>query len=167
VTGAVKVGVVVGVLAALGYGYVTTHGRDATATAGPAEPAGVDIPADYVALYRAAGSTCPHLDWALLAAIGKIETNHGRSRLPGVHSGENSAGARGPMQFLTDTYAGVRRRHPEVGPNVYDPNHAIPAAAHLLCDNGVRDGRIRNAVWNYNHANWYVDQVLAQAAAYR
>jgi hypothetical protein len=125
------------------------------------------IPADYQVLYRGAGSTCPHLDWALLAAIGKVETNHGRSPLPGVSSGANSAGARGPMQFLPATYAAVRARHPEVGPNVYDPRHAIPAAAHLLCDNGVRDGRIRDAVWSYNHADWYVDKVLTQAAAYR
>lgn len=33
------------------------------------------------------------LDWAVLAAIGKVETNHGRLNAPGVHSGANSAGA--------------------------------------------------------------------------
>src|SRR3712207_5350210 len=58
-----------------------------------------DVPADYLALYREAAGVCPRLDWSILAAIGKIESNHGRSTLPGVSSGENSAGAGGPMQF--------------------------------------------------------------------
>src|SRR5881398_491445 len=62
------------------------------APAGDAAP-GTDIPANYLALYRQAGSTCPGIDWATLAGVGKIETNHGRSTLPGVHSGTNSAGA--------------------------------------------------------------------------
>lgn len=162
----VKAGLVLLAVAAAG----SVAGPKAGSTSDGA-PAGAttagDIPADYAARYRAAGATCPHLDWALLAGVGKIESNHGRSRLPGVHSGANSAGAAGPMQFLPATFAGVRRRHPEVGPNIYNPAHAIPAAAHLLCDNGVRDGRVRDAVWSYNHADWYVNQVLAQAAAYR
>lgn len=150
------------VLAAVGY---LAGGTD-DVPAGAAPTAG-DIPAGYLALYHAAGSTCPNLDWALLAAIGEVETNHGRSPLPGVSSGANSAGARGPMQFLPATFAAVRARHPEVGPNVYDPGHAIPASAYLLCDNGVRDGRVRDAVWSYNHADWYVNKVLTQAAVYR
>lgn len=160
-----KAGFVVVVVAAVGYIAGPDTGAGATSTV-PSTAAG-EIPADYVALYQGSGSTCPNLDWALLAAVGKIETNHGRTPLPGVTGGANSAGARGPMQFMPATFASVRERHPEVGSDVYDPAHAIPAAAHLLCDNGVRDGRIRDAVWGYNHADWYVDQVLAQATEYR
>lgn len=59
----------------------------------PSETALADIPADYLALYRAAAGVCPGLGWSILAAIGKVETDHGRSTLPGVHSGENVAGA--------------------------------------------------------------------------
>jgi ABC-type cobalt transport system substrate-binding protein len=59
----------------------------------PSHGALADIPPDYLALYRAAAGVCPGLDWSILAAIGKIETDHGRSTLPGVSSGENSAGA--------------------------------------------------------------------------
>jgi hypothetical protein len=59
----------------------------------PSQSALDDIPPDYLALYRAAAGVCPGLDWSILAAIGKIETDHGRSTLPGVSSGENSAGA--------------------------------------------------------------------------
>jgi hypothetical protein len=59
----------------------------------PSQNALADIPPDYLAHYRAAAGVCPGLDWTILAAIGKIETNHGRSTLPGMSSGENSAGA--------------------------------------------------------------------------
>ncbi|GAA5103953.1 lytic transglycosylase domain-containing protein [Haloechinothrix salitolerans] len=134
-------------------------------TANSAAPA--DIPADYLAEYRQAASTCGPLDWALLAGVGKVETDHGRSPLPGVHSGANSAGARGPMQFLPATFADVRGHHPEVGPNVYNPRHAIPAAAHYLCDSGLAHGNTRRALWAYNHSTAYADDVLDHAARYR
>lgn len=126
-----------------------------------------DIPAAYLKHYRAAADTCPKLDWSLLAGIGKVETNHGRLKAPGVRSGANFAGAKGPMQFLGPTFAGVRARHPDVGSDVYDPAHAIPAAAHYLCDSGLKNGDTYRAVFAYNHAGWYVAKVQAQALAYR
>jgi hypothetical protein len=126
-----------------------------------------DIPAEYLAEYRDAADTCPGLDWALLAGIGKVETDHGRSPLPGVTSGSNSAGASGPMQFLGSTFASVRDRHPEVGSDVYDPADAIEAAAHYLCDSGLRAGNEYEAIWAYNHADWYVAKVRSQADEYR
>jgi len=64
----------------------------------PSGTALADIPAAYLAFYRGDGERYG-LDWAILAAIGKVETDHGRSRLPGVQSGVNCAGAAGPMQF--------------------------------------------------------------------
>jgi hypothetical protein len=66
----------------------------AGASSQPSHIALADIPADYLALYQQAATVCPGLDWTILAAIGKIETNHGRSQLPGVHNGANNAGAR-------------------------------------------------------------------------
>lgn len=167
-------GLVIGAVAVLGY--LTDPGAgagahaDANARHGAARPSARtvgDIPANYLALYKNHGHTCRHLDWALLAAVGKVETNHGRSTLPGVSSGANSANARGPMQFLPATFAGVRARHHDVGGDIYDPADAIPAAAHYLCDSGVARGDVRAAVFSYNHAGWYVDKVLAQADIYR
>src|ERR1700712_3955832 len=70
----------------------------------PSATALADIPADYLALYRAAAGECKGLDWSILAAIGKIESNHGRSTLPGVSSGENAYGAGGPRQFLSGSF---------------------------------------------------------------
>jgi hypothetical protein len=107
------------------------------------------------------------MDWALLAGIGSIETNHGRLKSPGVTSGANFAGAAGPMQFLPSTFRGVRQRHPDIGPNQYDPGTAILAAAHLLCDNGVARGDEYRAIFSYNHADWYVADVQKRAANYR
>lgn len=136
----------------------------------PSATALADIPADYLALYRAAAGECPGLDWSILAAIGKIETNHGRSALPGVSSGENYAGAGGPMQFLQSTFDGVVARHPlpaggATPPSRYNPHDAIYAAAYYLCDSGAPKD-LRKAIFAYNHADWYVDEVLAQAKKY-
>jgi cell wall-associated NlpC family hydrolase len=130
-----------------------------------------DIPPEYCLLYVTAAPDCPGLDWTVLAAIGKVETDHGRSPLPGVHEGENSAGAGGPMQFLAPTFNGVIAAHqiPPGGaspPSRYNPHDAIHAAAFMLCDNGVSRGDLRAAIFSYNHADWYVDMVLEQAGKY-
>jgi len=102
-----------------------------------APPAALDdIPREYLALYQHAADLCPGLDWTILAAIGKIESDHGRSPLPGVHSGHNAVngpdeGAMGPMQFMPKTWRDVRTQHPELGSTVYRPENAIPGAAHF------------------------------------
>ena len=142
--------------------------------AGVALPAALaDIPADYLRLYQDAARTCPGLSWAVLAGIGKIESNHGRSTLPGVASGTvNYAGAGGPMQFLAPTFNGVVAKHaiPPGGanpPSLYNPHDAIYAAADYLCDNGARGGaNINAALWTYNHSQSYINQVLAQTNRY-
>jgi len=131
-----------------------------TAQPQPKGKARGDIPAQYLALYRRYGGMCPGLSWGVLAGIGKVETNHGRLRLPGVRSGENFAGAGGPMQFLSGTW----KRHGKGG-NRYDPRDAIQAAARKLCADGAsRD--LRRAIFAYNHAWWYVDKVMAWRRAY-
>ncbi|WP_034274337.1 C40 family peptidase [Haloechinothrix halophila] len=138
----------------------------------PSDAALADIPPDYLDHYTHAATVCPGLDWTILAAIGAIESDHGRSTLPGVHNGHNgvlgSDGARGPLQFLPATFADVRREHPDVGPDIYDPANAALAAAWYLCDSGARSSRdLRGAIFTYNRADWYVNTVLAQATAYR
>ena len=66
-------------------------GSPARAGAGASRYALADIPRTYLALYQHAAATCPRLTWQVLAGIGKVETNHGRSQAPGVRSGLNSA----------------------------------------------------------------------------
>jgi cell wall-associated NlpC family hydrolase len=132
-----------------------------------------DIPPDMLALYQGSATRCPGLPWAVLAAIGKIETDHGRLTAPGVRSGSNFAGAAGPMQFGTggkagDTWGAYGVDGDGNGTvDVYDAADAVPAAADYLCANGGGDpGRLSDAIFAYNRADWYVADVLAQAAAY-
>ena len=139
----------------------------------PSAHAEQGIPANYLALYRNAGREYG-IPWQVLAGIGSIETDHGRLRAPGVHSGINSFGCcAGPMQFNThdgppstwDRY-GVDGNHDDTK-NIYDPADAIPSAANylreLLRD---ADGNLSQAILGYNHSQAYVNDVLARARRY-
>jgi membrane-bound lytic murein transglycosylase B len=145
--------------------------RDAggRAALAPSRGGRAEIPATYLTLYRSSAATCPGLPWGVLAGIGEVETNHGRSGAPGVRSGVNRFGCcAGPMQFNIRNGPPSTWDHYGRGGDVYDPADAIPAAARLLCANGARGGRdLRGAVYAYNHAAWYVGQVLALARAYQ
>jgi len=136
----------------------------------PTDLARRDIPAAYLRAYRAAARTCPGLPWAVLAGIGKVESDHGRSALPGVRSGANSAGAEGPMQFLPATFARYAvNADPGSLLTPHDPADAIFTAARMLCASGARDGSmtgLQHAIFAYNHASWYVTDVLVWAARY-
>jgi len=138
-------------------------GVDAAAAAAVQGASGRDIPADYLALYRAAALTCPGLDWHVLAAVGQVESGHGRS------VGPSPSGAEGPMQFLPATFAAyaVDGNHDGVL-DIWNPADAIFTAAHYLCANGAGDpNTLPTAIWHYNHADWYVQLILAVAASLR
>jgi cell wall-associated NlpC family hydrolase len=140
----------------------------------PSDDARKDIPANYLAMYQQAADACPGLPWSVVAAIGKVETNHGRLKAPGVTEGANFAGAAGPMQMGIGvgaagsafwTYAIDGNGDGKASP--YDPADAIPSATAYLC-RALRDhgGDLSQAVFAYNHAQWYVDKVLAIASSY-
>jgi cell wall-associated NlpC family hydrolase len=129
------------------------------------------VPSDYVSWTRQAAATCPGLSWTVLAGIAKVESDFGRSTLPGVHSGSNAAGAQGPMQFLPTTFASYSQPVPSGGvtpASPYDSLDSIWAAARLLCANGGGNPQtLSQAIYAYNHAHWYVAQVEALAASYQ
>jgi cell wall-associated NlpC family hydrolase len=139
--------------------------------AGTGVPTGLalqGIPAQYLNLYMQAAETCPGLPWSVLAGIGEVETDHGQSTAPGVHSGANFAGAEGPMQFEPGTFS-LYAAGPDLPLSPYDPADAIYTAANMMCDNGARGGStqgIQRAIFAYNHATWYVNEVLAWATKY-
>jgi Transglycosylase SLT domain len=127
-------------------------------------PAGT-VPTNYIQLFKAsAADYCPGLSWTVLAAIGQIESNDGQNM------GPSSAGALGPMQFLPATWAawGIDGFGQTGPPNVMNPYDAVPAAARLLCADGAAAGgqSLYNAIFDYNHADWYVREVLSLAAEY-
>jgi cell wall-associated NlpC family hydrolase len=138
----------------------------------PSTQAQRDIPAAYLPLYQVAADSCPGLPWSVLAAIGKVESDHGRSTAPGVTSGANFAGAAGPMQIgiggkAGNTFASYAVDADGGGADVYSPADAVFTAANYLCRNGAAQGRdVPRAVFAYNHADWYVTKVLAVASGY-
>jgi hypothetical protein len=120
------------------------------------------VPSQVLDLYRDAAATCPGLSWTVLAAVGQVESHHGRS------AGVSSAGAVGPMQFMPATWVQYGMDASGDGrADVQDPTDAVFSAARLLCANGAaQPGGLRGALWAYNHASWYVDLVLATADGY-
>jgi cell wall-associated NlpC family hydrolase len=161
---------IVALLAAASPANPAQAGNDAGLGGAPTALAGQDIPADYLAWYTAAARACPGLPWSVLAGIGKAESDHGRSRLPGVRSGTSSAGAEGPMQLLPATFARYAVNADPGHPlTPYDPADAIHTAARMLCADGASGGTnagIEQAVFAYNHAAWYVTDVMTWAARY-
>ena len=138
----------------------------------PSPQAQQDIPPQLLPVYQTAADSCPGLPWSVLAAIGKVETDHGRSTAPGVRSGANFAGAAGPMQIgiggkAGNTFAGYAIDADGGGASVYSPVDAIFTAANYLCQNGAgRGADVAGAIFAYNHADWYVTKVLAIASTY-
>lgn len=157
--------------AGLGGCVAVVSGAVAGGSAPPVPGAGVSgpgsgpaVPADWELLaQQAAAAECPGLPWTVLAAIGRVESDSGRSDLPGVHSGANGAGAEGPLQFLPATFAAYAVVGPggAAPPSPYDPIDAEYTAAHLLCaDGGGKPAGLARAVWDYDHSTVYVDTVL-------
>jgi len=136
----------------------------------PSTTATDNIPATILTLYQEAADACPGLPWTVLATIGTVESGNGTSNLPGVHSGANSAGAEGPMQFEPATFAAYDAPVPPGGanpPSPYDPTDAVYAAARMLCANGAANGaNLNQAVFAYNHSQSYVSEVLDLAQTY-
>jgi len=98
-----------------------------------------------------------HIPWQILAAINSIETDYGRNL------NVSPAGAVGWMQFMPATWSqyGVAVDH-SGPPNPYNPADAIFSAARYLAANGGGK-HLRQAIFAYNHATWYVDEVLWRA----
>ena len=100
------------------------------------------------------------IPWQVLAAINKIESNFGRNM------GPSSAGAVGWMQFMPDTW--LRWGTDASGDGVADPwnvDDAVHSAARYLAAAGGSND-ISRAIFAYNHAQWYVDDVLQLAAVF-
>jgi hypothetical protein len=113
------------------------------------------------------------LPWTVLAAVASVESGFGRSA-----DQLSSANAYGYGQFLQGMWsaygdgvpwqtADPRERAKPVDQRADSTNYhyALPAMARYLCASGA-DHNLRSALWAYNHADWYVDQVLQKAAQY-
>lgn len=149
-----------------------------------------EIPADYIPIYKAAGEKYD-VPWNLLAGVHRVETVFST-----IGNMTSPVGAIGHMQFMPLTwlgwsYPGDRLGNANVPKSIltspakikeyggygrdangdgkadpYDLEDAIHSAAYYLSENGIKDGNIRKAVFAYNHADWYVEEVLGFADAY-
>ncbi|MFD9702938.1 lytic transglycosylase [Lentzea sp. NPDC059081] len=136
------------------------------------------------------------LDWSLLAAIGRVETDHGRFGGAVLRQdGTTAPPIRGPrldgppFAVVTDTDGGRvdgdpafdravgpmqflpgtwRAVHPKGDPdNIFDA--AVGAGLYLCSGSAVLSdpAQRRAAVLRYNHSDSYADTVLALAVSYR
>ena len=97
----------------------------------------------------------------ILAAINSIETDFGR-----LNEVTSYAGAIGWMQFMPSTWDMYATDGDGDGKSdPYNPKDAIHAAARYLQAAGA-PGDWYDAIWAYNHADWYVQDVLDKAACY-
>jgi Transglycosylase SLT domain len=135
-----------------------------SSAAAPASAVTTKRPTTYIQLFQeSAAKYCPGLPWTVLAAIGQIESNDG------ADVGPSTAGALGPMQFEPATWRvwGITAFGEPGPPNIMDPYDAVPSAAQYLCAaGGATAAGLPKAIFAYNHANWYVAEVLALAKAY-
>jgi hypothetical protein len=118
-----------------------------------------EIPPFLLPIYQACG-TEHGIPWEILASINKIETGFG------TNLNVSSAGAMGWMQFIPSSWEaygvdanGDGRKDP------YNPVDAICAAASYLKAAGAHED-LYDAIFAYNHADWYVQEVLLYARAY-
>jgi murein DD-endopeptidase MepM/ murein hydrolase activator NlpD len=121
----------------------------------PASPVQLSYP-QLLGLWQRAGAAYG-IPWQVLAAINKVESNFGRNM------GPSSAGAIGWMQFMPSTWArwGVDADGNGVA-DPWNPTDAIfGAARYLAAAGGATD--LSRAVFAYNHADWYVQEVLGLA----
>lgn len=137
-----------------------------------------EIPSEFIKIYQEAGEKYG-VNWILLAAIHKVETNFSRNL------SVSSAGAIGHTQFMKCTWVGwsypscssapkAVYTNPEIikqyggygvdGNNngkadPYEIEDSIYATAKYLSAN-MGGGDIRQAIFAYNHADWYVSEVM-------
>ena len=124
----------------------------------PSSPAQLSY-SQLLGLWQRAGSAYS-IPWQVLASINKVESNFGRNM------GPSSAGAIGWMQFMPDTW--LRWGTDANGDGVADPwnpdDAVFSAARYLAATGGATD--LYRAVFSYNHADWYVHEVLGLAQLY-
>lgn len=120
------------------------------------------VPDDLMELYLGASQKYG-VPWPLLAGVGMEETAQGRVN----HT--STAGAKGVMQFLPSTFAryGVDGNG-DHKVDIQNKADSVYSAANALRAWGVAEGAsgIRKALFSYNHADWYVNDVLHYASAY-
>jgi hypothetical protein len=138
------------------------------------------IPSSYLALYQKWGSAYG-VPWQLLAAVGSVESRHGRD--PGAYV-PHTRGVLGPMQFQAGSNKAAKRVAPSgdqgfggtwgiwrksSGHPPYrmdDPDDEIAAAAAKIAADAGAEHLWPRALWRYNALHSYRKTVLRRAARF-
>ena len=138
------------------------------------------IPSSYLALYQKWGGTYG-VPWQLLAAVGSVESRHGRDA--GAYI-PHTRGVLGPMQFQAGSNKAAKRvdsagdqgfggtwgiwrkasGHPPY--RMDDPDDEIAAAAAKIAADAGADHLWPRALWRYNALHSYRKTVLRRAARF-
>lgn len=122
-----------------------------------------EIPVPTLRAYRAAARRTG-VPPQLLAGIESQESGYGTSTLPGVRSGQNSAGAAGPFQIGNGTGAAGDwwGEHMPPGANIYNDRTAAIGAGKYLTEAGATKDPSTwyDAALAYNHADWYAQEAV-------
>jgi len=118
-----------------------------------------EIPPFLLPIYQACGSEYG-IPWEVLASINRAETTFG------TNVGDSSAGAMGWMMFMPASWAewGVDANGDKIK-DPYNPVDAICAAGNYLEYFGYAEDPYE-AIFAYNHADWYVQLILEYAQIY-
>lgn len=118
-----------------------------------------EIPPFLLPIYQACGSEYG-VPWEVLASINRAETSFG------TNLGDSTAGAMGWMMFMPASWAewGVDANGDKIK-DAYNPVDAICAAGNYLKDFGYAEDPYE-AIFAYNHADWYVQLILKYAKIY-
>lgn len=109
---------------------------------------------NFIGLYKDAAGRYG-IPWQVLAAVHYVETGASGSTNEGSY-----AGAIGPMQFMPGTWrAYAVDGNGDGNADITNVNDAVYGAANLLAAGGAAEGNVDAALFNYNHAQWYVDRV--------
>lgn len=101
------------------------------------------------------------IDWKILEAVWQVESGKAWNT-----SGRSSVGAQGPMQFMRGTWNAYAVDGNNDGyTDINNAEDAVYAGANYLAAGGAAEGNVDAAIFNYNHAQWYVDKVKAVAAS--
>jgi hypothetical protein len=154
--------------------------QGACATRATRASAVASIPSSYLALYQKWGGTYG-VPWQLLAAVGSVESRHGRD--PGAYV-PHTRGVLGPMQFQARSNKAAKRvdsagdqgfggtwgiwrkssGHPPY--RMDDPDDEIAAAAAKIAADAGAEHLWPRALWRYNALHSYRKTVLRRAARF-
>ncbi len=116
----------------------------------------IQPPAYLIPIYKEAAHRYK-VPWRVLAAINQVESDYGRDL------STSPAGAMGWMQFMPETWQQwAVEADGDAKADPYSPRDAIFTAARYLQASGAEHD-LSGAIFAYNHADWYVAEVLFRA----